>query len=121
MSPPLVSIIDDDESVRKATKNFIRSLGYSVETFASAEEYLQSEFIHVTACVITDLHMPGLDGASLQGRLACGGYRTPIIFVTAYSDEKTRTRLLKAGAVGFFSKPFDEKCLINCLDRALKS
>jgi len=120
LNTPLVSIIDDDESVRKAIRNLIRSLGYAAETFASAEEYLESELLRVTACLITDLHMPGLDGASLQGRLVSEGYSTPIIFVTAYSDEKTRTHLLEAGAVGFFSKPFDENGLVTCLDRALK-
>jgi len=99
----------------------MRSLGYAVETFASAEDYLRSKFIRDTACVITDLHMPGLDGVELQGRLASEGHRTPIIFVTAYPDEKIRARVLEAGAAGFFGKPFDEQSLIHCLKRALTS
>ena len=121
MSVPLISIVDDDESVRTAIANLIRSLGYSVETFASAEAYLRFGRIQDTACVITDLHMPGLDGAGLQGQLAANGHRTPIIFVTGYPDEQTRSRVLAAGAIGFFRKPFAEQSLITCLDKALKA
>lgn len=116
----VISIIDDDESVREATKGLIRSLGYAAASFASAEEYLQSDRVRDTSCLITDLHMPGMSGADLQDRLLADGFRTPIIFMTAYFDEKVRSRVLHAGAFGFLRKPFDDECLIECLDKALK-
>lgn len=118
---PVISIIDDDESVREATARLIRSLGYSSAMFASAEDYLCSDIAGQSNCVITDLHMPGMSGADLQDRLIADGRRTPIIFITAYFEEKVRARVLRAGAFGFLSKPFDESALIECVDRALKA
>ena len=118
---PMISIVDDDAAVREATKGLVRSLGYSVSTFASAEEFLQSERVHDTSCLITDLHMPGLSGIELQDRLIAGGHRMPIIFITAFPDEGVRTRAMKAGAVCFMSKPYSDDHLIGCLDRALKA
>ena len=115
----MISIVDDDESVREATKGLVRSLGYSTTTFASAEEFLQSRWINDTACVISDVQMPGLSGVELQSRLIAQGNRTPIIFVSAFSDERTRARVLKAGAIGFLSKPFNEERLIEYLNFAL--
>jgi FixJ family two-component response regulator len=120
LKAPVISIIDDDESVREATKGLIRALGYNAATFASAEEYLQSDRISDSACLITDLHMPGMSGADLQDRLIADGHRIPIIFMTAYSEEKVRARVLDAGAFGFLRKPFDDEHLIECLDKALK-
>jgi len=120
LKAPVISIIDDDESVREATKGLIRSLGYSAATFASAEEYLRSDLVSDSACLITDLHMPGMSGADLQDRLIADGRRTPMIFMTAYSEEKVRARVLDAGAFGFLRKPFDDEHLIECLDKALK-
>jgi FixJ family two-component response regulator len=116
----VISIIDDDESVREAAKGLIRSLGYAAASFASAEEYLKSDRVHDTSCLITDLHMSGMSGADLQDRLIADGVRTPIIFMTAYFDEKIRSQVLNAGAFGFLRKPFDDECLIECLDKALK-
>ena len=116
----MISIVDDDVSVREATKALIRSLGYTTSTFASAEEYLQSGSVRETSCLITDLQMPGMNGVELQNRLMTDGYRTPVIFVTAFPKEKLRTRALEAGAFGFLSKPFDAEQLIECLDRALQ-
>jgi FixJ family two-component response regulator len=116
----VISIVDDDESVREAAKGLVRSLGYDAIAFASAEEYLRSDCVQDTACLITDLQMPGMSGAELQDRLIADGRRTPIIFVTAFPEEKVRTRVLAAGAFGFLSKPFNDVCLIECLDRALK-
>ena len=115
---PVISIVEDDESVREAMKGLIRSLGYNATTFASAEEYLRSD--RDSSCLITDLHMPGMSGADLQAQLIADGHRIPIIFMTAYSEEKVRARVLDAGAFGFLRKPFDDEQLIECLDKALK-
>jgi FixJ family two-component response regulator len=115
---PLISIVDDDESVREATKGLIRSLGYAAATFASAEEYLRSGHIADTSCLIADVQMSGMSGVDLHDRLVAIGRHTPIIFVTAFPDEKLQTRALTAGAYGFLSKPFSDESLIACLDRA---
>ena len=115
----VISIIDDDPSVRLATQSLIRSLGYAAEVFSSAEEYLQSGRVRDSSCVITDLHMPGMTGTDLQDRLIADGHQIPIIFVTAYFEEQTRARVMDAGAVGFLRKPFADERLIECLDRAL--
>ena len=117
---PLISIIDDDTSVREATKGFVRSMGYAAESFASAEEYLESDRVADTACLITDIQMPAMSGADLQDRLIADGYRMPIIFVTAFPDSKMRARVLSAGACGFLTKPFSDESLIECLDKALR-
>jgi FixJ family two-component response regulator len=116
----VISIIDDDESVREATKNLVRSLGYTAAAFSSAEEYLQSPQLLNSACLITDLQMPGMSGADLQDRLAADGLVTPVIFMTAYFDERVEKRVMDAGAFGFLSKPIDEDCLVKCVDEALK-
>ena len=121
MKVPLISIVDDDEPTRDATEALIRSLGYSVATFASAEEYLRSDCAESSSCLITDLQMPGMSGADLQDRLIADGCHMPIIFMTAFSEEKTRARVLEAGALGFLSKPFSDESLIRWLDKALKS
>jgi FixJ family two-component response regulator len=118
---PTISIVDDDESVREATKGLVRSLGYDVAAFASAEEFLSSNRVQNTACVVTDVQMPGLSGIELQSRLAKQGHRMPIIFVTASPEEQVRRRAKEAGAFGFFSKPFDEDRFIGCLSRAVGS
>jgi len=117
----MISIIDDDVSMRKATRRLVKSLGLNADTFASAEEFLESDRVNDTACVITDVQMPGLSGAELQRLLIAQGVNTPIIFITAFPEESLRRRALDAGAVGFLSKPFDEGRLINCLKTALGS
>ena len=116
----MISIIDDDESVRAATRNLVRSLGFTAFTFASAEDFLQSPRASDSSCVITDVQMPGLSGVELQSRLLAQGQRTPIIFITAFPDKSIEARAMKAGAICFLSKPFDGSTLIKCLDRALK-
>ena len=103
---PMIAIVDDDEAVREATKGLVRSLGYNASTFASADHFLKSEQLHNTSCLITDLHMPGLSGIDLQDHLIARGHRIPVIFITGYPDESVRTRAMKAGAVGFLSKPY---------------
>lgn len=118
---PMISIVDDDEAVRNATRALIRSLGYRVATFASAEDFLKSERLRDTACLISDVQMPGLNGIELQDRLAASGHRIPIIFMTAFQDDRVRDRAMRSGAVSFMSKPFSEASLIVCLDRALQA
>jgi FixJ family two-component response regulator len=115
----MISIVDDDKSVREAAKMLIRSLGYTTATFASAEEFLESGRLRDTACLITDVQMPGMSGVDLQSHLVANGHCTPVILVTAYPEESVRERALDAGAFGFLGKPFSEECLIACLDRAL--
>lgn len=117
----MVSIIDDDESVRTAARCLVRSLGYDARTFASAEEFLQSDDVGKTACLIVDVQMPKMSGLDLQSALRAKGHRTPIVFVTAFPEDRIRTRALEGGAVGFLSKPFDGKSLVDCLNTALAS
>ena len=116
----MISIIDDDLLVRESTADLISSLGHEALIFGSAEQFLASGCLKDTACIITDLHMPGLNGLDLQGRLLAEGHRTPIIFITAYPKEAARTRALNAGAVAFLSKPFQERVFIKSLETALK-
>jgi FixJ family two-component response regulator len=116
---PVISIVDDDPSVREATKGLLRSLGYGAAAFASAEDFLQSDHVNDTACLITDVQMPGLSGVELQSRLIAQGNCTPIIFITAFPEQRLRARALEAGAVGFLSKPFDEDRLIEYIQAAL--
>jgi len=117
--PPVISIIDDDESVRSATCNLVRSLGYIVHPFASAVEFLQSGYLHETSCVIADVQMPAMTGVELQAHLRAQGHRVPFIFITAFPVEISRARALKAGATCFLTKPFDGDVLIKCLASAL--
>jgi FixJ family two-component response regulator len=117
---PVISIVDDDESVREATKSLVRSLGYRAITFGSAEEFLNSAHLTTTVCLITDVQMPGLSGVELQDRLIADGHRMPVIFVTAFPDERLQGHVLKSGAIGYLPKPFNEGRLIECIDAALK-
>ena len=117
----MIAIVDDDEAVREATKTLVRSMGYKASTFGSAVEFLKSEHVNNTSCLITDLQMPGLSGLDLQDRLIASGYRIPIIFITAYPDENVRLRVMKAGAIGFLSKPYNHDHLLGCLEKALKA
>jgi FixJ family two-component response regulator len=116
----MISIVDDDESVREATKGLVRSLGYTAATFASAEEFLSSGRVRDTSCVIADVQMPGLSGIDLQGQLAAQGLALPVIFITAFPDERTRRRAIDAGAVDYLSKPFSDEQLVSCLEVALR-
>jgi FixJ family two-component response regulator len=116
---PMISIVDDDRSLREATKGLVRSFGYGADAFASAEEFLQSDRVNDTSCLILDVNMPGLSGIELQRQLIEQGNRMPIIFITAIPEETTRAKALDAGAVGFLSKPFREEWLIDRLDVAL--
>ena len=116
----MISIVDDDKAFREATGRLMVSMGYGVSLFASAEEFLRSQRIADSSCLIVDMHMPGLSGAELQQHLIAKGNRTPIIFVSAIAHEKTKAMALEAGAFGFLDKPFQEQSLIDFVDAALK-
>jgi len=117
---PVISIIDDDPSVRTATGRLLRSMGFSVYAFASAKEFLSSSQLDETSCVIADVEMPGMNGLELQERLIAHDHAKPIIFITAFPQERARERAMKAGAVDFLSKPFDQARLLECVERALR-
>jgi FixJ family two-component response regulator len=117
---PLVAIIDDDASVRATTDSLVRSHGYIVNTFASAEEFLRSNRRDDLSCVIADVQMPGMSGVELQAHLLTQGDQVPFIFVTAFPDEGVRAQALRAGAICYLTKPFDGDSLIQGLQAALK-
>ena len=119
-SNPVISVVDDDASVRVATDNLLSALGYMVHTFASAEEFLRSAHFNDTSCVIADVQMPTMSGVELQALLLARGQRVPFIFITAFPDESVRARVQKSGAICFLTKPFDRQSLIKCLDTALQ-
>ena len=118
---PIISIIDDDESMRCAVKSLVTSLGFGAYTFASAEKFLQSPRLDDTSCLITDLQMPGLSGVELQKLLVAQGRRMPIIFMTAFPEERMRARAMEAGALGFLSKPFESETLIKLIGKAIEA
>ena len=116
----MISIIDDDRSVREAVKSLIRSLGYEAVTFASAEEYLGADSDRDSECIITNVQMPGMTGIDLQDRLIADGYRRPIILMSALSAEDAGADASTTAASRFLKKPFSDERLIDCLDRVLK-
>jgi FixJ family two-component response regulator len=111
----VISVVDDDESVRAATSKFLKSHGYTVQGYSSAEHFLGSSGLDGTSCVIADLQMPGMSGLELLTTMRAQGYGVPFIFITAFPDETSRARALKAGAICFLSKPFAGPTLISCL------
>jgi FixJ family two-component response regulator len=115
----VISIVDDDPFARGAIGDLIQSLGYQAISFPSAERFLDSGSVEEVACLITDLQMPGMNGLDLQDHLLAAGYDTPVIVISAFPEERFRTRALNAGAVAFLSKPFAEESLIGCIDTAL--
>ena len=117
----LIAIVDDNDDVRLAIRSLLRSLGHSVLAFASANEFLNSEKLTETSCLITDVQMPGISGIELQARLKSSGHRIPVIVITAFPDESIRERAMQLGALSFLTKPFDDATLTDCLDRALHS
>ena len=118
---PVISIVDDDEAVRLALRSLVRSLGYVSNVFASAEEFLESSYLNNTSCLISDVQMPGMNGIELQSRLKRLDCRTPVIFVTAFPDERNRALALEAGAIGFLEKPFDGRAMVQLIQVALKA
>jgi FixJ family two-component response regulator len=117
---PLVSVVDDDESVRRAVERLIRSFGFMVVVFASAEEFLASGHLRDTSCLILDVHLPRMNGLQLLAYLVQAGCLMPVIFITAYPDEKVRTQALQSGAACFLEKPFSDAALLNGIRRALR-
>jgi FixJ family two-component response regulator len=117
--PPLISIVEDDDSLRSSTENLIRSAGFRTQGFSSAEAFLSANGLGETACLILDLRLPGINGLDLQTHLNSNNRRIPTIFITAHGDETWRTRALAAGALAFLQKPFYEQDLLDAIDAAL--
>jgi FixJ family two-component response regulator len=117
----LVAIVDDDDSVRSALQGLLKAFGLPAQAFASAEEFLNSGQQYQAACLIADVRMPGMSGLELQAELNAEGCRIPIIFITAHGDEKMRMQALRAGAVEFLAKPFDDQALLDSLRAALQN
>jgi FixJ family two-component response regulator len=117
---PLISVVDDDDSVRESLQGLIRSVGFAVAVFASAEEFLSSDDLHNTDCLILDVRMPGMNGLDLQRQLRTTHHQIPVVFITAHGDEEARQRALSGGAVGYLLKPFSEEALLIAIAAALK-
>src|SRR5215468_7670386 len=116
---PLISIVDDDPSMRQAMVTLVRSLGFEARSFDSADKYLNSAERRETSCIVSDVQMPGTDGLALQSNLAAQNDRTPIIFITAFPHPDAKKRALDGGAVCYLTKPFDGQTMVNCIERAL--
>jgi len=118
---PLIAAVDDDEAIREAIQSLIRSVGLGAAVFASAEDFLQSDHLQDTACLIVDVQMPRMNGLELQWQLAAANCPIPLIFITAHGDEETRALALTAGAVAFLYKPFSDEVLLRPVHAALQS
>jgi FixJ family two-component response regulator len=118
--PPLVSVVDDDESVRESLPDLLSEFGFAARTFSSAEEFLASDCIHQTKCLILDIAMPGMSGPDLQRELQRHHQEIPIVFITAQRDESVRPRLLAQGAIDCLFKPFSDTALLKALNTALR-
>ena len=117
----VVAVIDDDESVRTALQELLKSVGLAARSFASAEEFLESGVQRQAGCLIADIRMPGMSGLELQAKLNADRCRIPTIFITAHGDEKMRMQALRAGAVEFLAKPFDDEVLLERIRAALET
>ena len=116
----MISIVDDDESLRDSLNNLIRSVGFRAQGFASAEEFLKSNQLANTDCLILDVRMPGMSGLDLQRHLVSASAEIPIVFITSHADDDAETRALRAGAIAFLYKPCREETLLEAIDSALK-
>src|SRR5260370_24440968 len=116
----LVTVVDDDESVRESLPDLLRAVGFATRAFSSAEEFLASECVGKTRCLILDIAMPGMSGPDLQRELTVRGQEIPIVFITAHADEGVRPRVLELGAVECLFKPFSETALLEALNVALR-
>ena len=117
----MVAIVDDDDLMRSALQGLLKSVGLPAQTFASSEEFLKSGRQHQAACLIADIRMPGMSGLELQAQLNAEHCRIPTIFITAHGDEKMRMQALRAGAVEFMAKPFDDEVLLESVRAALEN
>lgn len=115
----LISVIDDDDSVRESLHRLIRSAGFAVKVFASAEEFLNSDQLRDTHCLILDVRMPAMNGLELQRLLVGAAIEIPVVFITAHGDETARSQALKNGAMGYLLKPFSKEALLKAIDAAL--
>jgi FixJ family two-component response regulator len=118
-TPPLISVVDDDESVRESLPDLLKEFGFAAQVFSSAEEFLISKYLSETKCLILDVAMPGLSGPDLQQELTRRQQEIPIVFITAHRDETVRPRLIKQGAVDCLFKPFSDSDLLKALNAAL--
>jgi FixJ family two-component response regulator len=118
--PPIVSIIDDDISVRVAVADIVRSMDLTAKTFASGQDFLSANRLADTACIVADVQMPGISGIELQQALTAKELKIPMIFITAYPDERVRDKALEGGAICFLNKPFGGPAIIECIERALR-
>ena len=116
---PLIAIVDDDVSMREAIEGLMRSLGFEAETFSSADAFLKFPDIDRAACLVTDIHMPGMSGLDLHRRLVASSKSIPTVLITAYPDENARSRGLGPGVIGYLTKPFGEQDLLDCIRSAL--
>jgi len=116
---PTISVVDDDLSVREATVDLLRAMGFKVEAFSRAEEFLASELRHNTSCLISDMRMPGLSGLELYNRLVKQGIPIPTILITAFPNDGDKERALRAGVVGYLTKPFNEAEILEFIHAAL--
>jgi FixJ family two-component response regulator len=116
----LISVVDDDESIRRTTTRLIESFGFRAAAFESADSFLRSGQLRDTACLIVDVQMPGMNGLQLQSHLAAEGRGIPIIFITAYDDKESRRRAMQAGAVAFLGKPFSDEQLLQTIRSTLR-
>ena len=120
VSPPLISVVDDNDSVRESLKGLIRSVGFAVEDFPSAEKFLNSDHLNDTRCLILDLRLPGQNGLDLQKRMTELSIQIPIVFITGHGDIPTSVRAIKAGAVEFLTKPFRDQALLDAIHQAME-
>lgn len=121
MASKLITIVDDDGSIRETTRDLLESAGFSAATFPSAASFLKSRHRPRTACLVTDMRMPGMTGLELHHTLVAAGNAIPTILITAYADDKVRARALKEGVVCYLAKPFIPDELLDCIRRALEA
>jgi FixJ family two-component response regulator len=115
-----IYVVDDDESIRRALKRLLRSMGYHAVTFDSAEEFMETSSCHGRGCLVLDIRLPGMTGLDLQEKLCSSGANYPVIFMTAHDNTQWQERAKKAGAVAYLRKPFDEQSLLNAIQLACR-
>ena len=117
----MISVVDDDDSLRSSLGNLLRSVGFRVQEFASADAFLSGHGVRETACLILDVRMPGTSGLELQRHIGAADWRLPIVFITSHADDSARSSAVAAGAVGFLYKPFREEEILDAIDSALRT